>query len=268
MTISGSLEQRLRGSFTINNAFFYYFALKLPIFKHQFFSLTVIGICLFIIILTEFIFQEFNIFLTLGQFFLALLLIFIIQYSSALEESIEKYLYEYNQLSPFLVLLLQGIFGLIFSLIYCYFHDPFKDIIQFKNTKKNSEFIILIFTLVLYLILSGGKNLFRVVTTKIYSPMTTTFIEYMLNPFYNIYYFASGSDFISYGKLNVLYFIINLIISIITTFCGGVYNEFIILFFCKLEYETHGQIVKRARTETEFVQFNEGEEEDEDLMSV
>ena len=269
MTISGSLEQRLRGSFTINNAFFYYYALKLPIFKHQFFSLTVIGICLFIIILTEFIFQEFNIFLTLGQFFLALLLIFIIQYASALEESIEKYLYEYNQLSPFLVLLLQGIFGLIFSLIYCYFHDPFKDIIQFKNTKKNSEFIILIFTLVLYLILSGGKNLFRVVTTKIYSPMTTTFIEYMLNPFYNIYYFASGSDFISYGKLNVLYFIINLIISIITTFCGGVYNEFIILFFCKLEYETHGQIVKRARTETEFVLFNEGgEEEDEDLMSV
>ena len=39
MTISGSLEQRLRGSFTINNAFFYYYALKLPIFKHQYWNL-------------------------------------------------------------------------------------------------------------------------------------------------------------------------------------------------------------------------------------
>ena len=76
MTISSSLEQRLRGNFTIYNSLFYYFILKLPIFKHQSFSLIIIAICLLIIVITEFIFQEFNIFLSYAQFIAALLLIF------------------------------------------------------------------------------------------------------------------------------------------------------------------------------------------------
>ena len=53
---SYSLEQRLRGSHTISTALFYHFALRLPIFKHQFFSLILIGICVILIIITEFIF--------------------------------------------------------------------------------------------------------------------------------------------------------------------------------------------------------------------
>ena len=142
--------------------------------------------------------------------------------------------------------MIEGVFGFIFCIIYGFFDNPFDDIIKFKNNKSNSQFIALIIAFIFYVILSGGKNLFRVVTTKIYSPMTSTFIVYFLNPIYLIYYFVSGKDFISYGKTNYAYFFINLIISLITTFLGCVYNEFAILFCCGLERDTYSQIIKRS----------------------
>ena len=245
-TTSGSFEKRLRGTYTINTALFYYYILRLPIFKHQFFSLILIGTCILIVIITEFIFQEINIFLSYSEFILILVLSLLIQFLCCLEQSLEKYLFEYNKLNPFLVLMIEGVFGFIFCIIYGFFDNPFDDIIKFKNNKSNSQFIALIIAFIFYVILSGGKNLFRVVTTKIYSPMTSTFIVYFLNPVYLIYYFVSEKDFFSYDKPIYTYFFINLIISLITTFLGCVYNEFIILFCCDLERDTHSQIVKRA----------------------
>ena len=79
MTISTSLEQRLRGNFTINNALFFYYILKLPLYKHHIFSLLLIGTCILIIIISEFFFQEFDIFLSYTQFIYALLIMFFIQ---------------------------------------------------------------------------------------------------------------------------------------------------------------------------------------------
>ena len=79
--------------------------LKLPIFKHQLFSLALIGFCILIIIITEIIFQEFDIFLPLSQFILALFFILIIQFIKTQQDSIEKYLLEYNHLSSFYLLM-------------------------------------------------------------------------------------------------------------------------------------------------------------------
>ena len=251
MTMSRSLEQRLRGNFTINNALFYSYVLELPLFKHHKFSLIIIGIFYIIIIITEFIFQEFNIFLSYGQFIIALLYMLFIQFGNALVESIEKHLYEYYQLDPFFVLMFQGIFGFTFCFIQSFIYSPFEDIRKFRQSHSTSDFVILIFAFLLFSILSGGKNSFRVLTTKIYSPMTTTFMDYILNPFYLVYYYISGSDFISYGKKNVAYFLINLIISVIMSFCGGVYNEFLILFCCGLERDTHRQVTQRSKDEKE-----------------
>ena len=264
MTISGSLEQRLRGNFTLYNAFFYYFALKLAIFRHQSFSLIIISFCLLIIIITEFIFQEFNIFLTYGQFIIALLFMFFIQFGNALVESIEKYLFENYQTNPFFVLMNQGIFGLIFFGIYCIFYNPFKDIAEFQKTRSTSDFVILIFAFILFIILSGGKNSFRVITTKIYSPMTTTFMDYILNPFYLIYYFTTDQDFKTDGEKNYGYFIINLIIAVIITFRGGVYNEFVILFCYGLDRDTHSEVTKRSEYENELNNIRAVDEEDND----
>ena len=255
--ISGSLESRLGGFLTVFDALFYYYVLKLPIARHQYFSLIIIGICLILVIITEFIFQKFNIFLTYGLFALVFLLTFVVQFCSAMVDSIEKYLFEYNHLNSFLCLLLEGLFGFILSFIHGLFNNPLDDIKIFKQNNSTSDFSILILLLILYLILSGLKNSFRVTTTKVYSPMTTTFLDYILNPFYMIYHFSFGDDFLSNEYRNYAYFSINLIISIIISFFGFVFNEFIILFCCKLEKDTHQQIVKRSMVEEEILKLYE-----------
>ena len=76
--------------------------------------------------------------------------------------------------------------------------------------------------------------------------MVTTLADYILNPLYLIYYFGALSDFKKNGKLGIVYFVLNIIISLIISFFGCVYNEFIILFCCGLERDTHDQISKRA----------------------
>ena len=255
--ISGSLESRLGGFLTVFDALFYYYVLKLPIARHQYISLIIIGICLILVIITEFIFQEINIFLSYGQFSMVFLLNFLLQFCNSMLDSVEKYLFEYNHLNSYLCLLLEGLFGFILSFIHGLFHSPFEEIIEFKKINSTSEFTILIFLLILYLALSGLKNAFRVATTKIYSPMTTTFVEYILNPFYLIYYFCSDNDFITNGNKNYAYFFINLIISLILSFFGFVFNEFIILFCCELEIDTHSQIVRRSMKEEEILNLSE-----------
>ena len=249
INISGSIGKRLNGFLTIFDALFYYYVLRLNIYKHEFFSLIVTGICLLLVISTEFIFQEINIFLSYGQFIYVFLLIFIQQFCASMIDSIEKYLFEYNSVNPFFALMFEGIFGFIMSFIYGLYQNPFTEIVIFKEKASNTKFIIFIFALILYTILSGLKNSFRVITTKIYTPMTTVFLDYILNPIYIIINFVIEVDFLVRGKKNYIYFILNLILSIIISFFNCVYNEFIILFLCGLEKDTYRQISERADTE-------------------
>ena len=60
---------------------------------------------------------------------------FFIHFCNALEESIEKYLFEYYELNTFFVLMYQGIFGLIFYIIYSIVYNPFKEISHFQKKK-------------------------------------------------------------------------------------------------------------------------------------
>jgi hypothetical protein len=264
VNVTGSIETRLAGFLTIFDALFYLYVLRFNIYRHQKFSLIGIGICLFLIIFSEFFFQDINIFLTYGQFVLVILLIFVVQFCSAMVDSIEKYLFEYNQLNQFLALMFEGIFGFFLTVIYAFFYNPFDDIVAMKKNNSTGNFVLLILALILYLILSGVKNAFRVTTTKIYSPMTTTFMDYILNPFYLTYDFASGLDYFTNGEINYAYFILNLILSIIISFLGCVYNEFLILFCFGLERDTYNQITKRSFTEQELITINNDIEPDEE----
>ena len=266
INISGSIKSRLSGFLTIFDALFYYYFLRFPIFRHQKFSLYVIGICLFIVIFTEFYFQKFNIFLTVGDFCLALGLIFMEQFSSSMVDSIEKYQFEYNHINPLKALMYEGIFGFIYTFIFNIFYEPFGEISTYKEKNNSTNFALLIFCFVLYLIFSGLKNSFRVITTKIYSPMTTTFLDYILNPFYIIYDFLMEEDFIKDDKRNILYFLINLILSLIISFFGFVYNEFIVLYCYILEIDTPEQVSRRASSyfEEELKIFDDSEEDSVD----
>ena len=248
-----SVSSRMGGFLTIFDALFYYFILRLPIFRHQFFCLIIMGICLVLVIIFEFIFQEFNIFLTPGQLSLSLLLSLFGQLFSALIDSNEKYLFEYNNVNPFYALMLEGFFGFIFAFCYCLYQNPFTVLKDYNKEHSNSEFGILIFCLIIFIILSGLKNSFRVITTKVYSPMTTTFLDYILNPIYISIDFALGEDFIYKGKRKYAHFFINLAISLFISFLGLVYNEFLILFFCNLDKDTHLQISRRCSIDENFI---------------
>ena len=51
------------------------------------------------------------------------------------------------------------------------------------------------------------------------------------------------------------------------TIFGGVYNEFLILFCCGLERNTHSQVIKRADDEKDFNILLDNDEEQESVTS-
>ena len=264
---SNSLENRMRGILIIFDALFYLFVLRLQIFKHQFFSIYVISICLIITIIIEFIFQDINIFLSYGKFVLLIFLIIIQILFNSLTDSIEKYLFEYNYVNPFKVLMIEGLVGLVFGFVYCFCYNPIPELKKFyeydHNNKKIFPYIILFS--VLFLILCGVQNIFRVVTNKVYSPMALALAQYFLNPIYIIFTLIVEKDFESKRGNTYLFFSLNLILTIIISLCGCVYNEFIILFFCGLQHETYKEISFRAAlpdSENELDNSNVCDEED------
>ena len=179
-------------------------------------------------------------------------------------DSNEKYLFEYDNVNPFYALMFEGFFGFIFSFFYCLYQNPFNVLKDYKNNKQHSksDFGILIFCLIIYIILSGLKNSFRVITIKVYTPMTTTSFDYILNPIYISIEFALGDDFMYKNKRNYAYFFINLIISLIISFFSLVYNEFLILYICNLDKETHQQISNRSAMDENIIYLDDIDDDD------
>jgi drug/metabolite transporter (DMT)-like permease len=244
--VSKTLESRLSGFLTITAALFFYYVLKFPIFRHQMFSLVIIFICLIVIVSTEFFFVDLK--TKEKQYAIVLLLIFGIHFFNALLDSIEKYLFEYDFVNPFHALMFEGFFGMILTIIFFFVKNPFQE----KNDYDGKEILFYV-CLFLYCLLSGGRNAYRVATNKIYSPMAKTLTDYILNPILLIHYYVVSDDF----NNNSFYFILNLIISILISFCGCVYNEFLILFCCKLEYDTHYEVKKRAASKENVFEIGE-----------
>ena len=261
--ISSSIVSRLSGILAISCALFYYYILRLQIFKHQIFSLIISGICAIIVIITEFFFQDINIFLTYTDFIVVLFLAFLSQILNAVLDTAEKYLFEINYVNPFFTLMFEGIFGFFLSFIFFAFPNYLDDIKTVYNTFSAGYLVLFSFLLLLYIILSGGRNIFRVITTKLYSPTARALTDYFLNPLYLIYDFSLGNDFLKQNERNIPYFIINLIISIIISICGCVYNELLILFFCGFERDTHDQVSKRSASQSE-LEIVESELENDD----
>ena len=102
--LSGSLVSRLSVVSTIVGALFYYYVLRLSLFKHQILAIIIISIYFVIVITTEFFFQEINIFLPYSSFINVLFLILFCHSLAAIMDSIEKYLYEYDFLNLLIIL--------------------------------------------------------------------------------------------------------------------------------------------------------------------
>ena len=101
-------------------------------------------------------------------------------------------------------------------------------------------------------------NPYKIYCNCYYTPMARSLTDYILNPLFNIYYFIRGEDFQS----NFLYFFIFEIICLFADFFCCVYNEFIIVTFCGLAYDTKEEISKRA-IETEMNPLNIEDDDDD-----
>ena len=252
--LSNSLFIRFYCILTIISSLFFRFLLKYKIYKHQFFSLIIIGICLALIIITEISFQKINELLTYSELILAIIYLIFVHLFLSLLDCIEKYLYDYDFVNEFQVLMFQGLFGLIIALFYYIKENPLIEIKKIFNTISVGKFILFLFLLLMYSVFTGLKNIYRVTTNKIFNPVTKSLADYLMNPFFIIYYFLFEKDFYGNDGSNIYFFLINLFLAIIIDFCGLVYNEFIILFFWGLEYDTHKEVSIRALSKDDLLE--------------
>ena len=143
-------------------------------------------------------------------------------------------------MNPFIILMLEGIFEFIMaslSLIKIKPFDPFKHI--------TCNLALFIFLFILYTLLQVIVNIYRIYCNVIYSPMARSLVDYLMNPFIYIISFFASNDF----SHNFVYFIIIEITSIVMSFFGCVFNEYIILYCCGLERETQDEIADRAKNQ-------------------
>ena len=248
--VSKSLEWRLKSIIICTSAFFSYFFLKFEIFKHQIITIIITLISLLSVIITEIIVYtkegEYE-----SKYILKVLFLMLVDhiFNSSLDV-IEKYLLEYDYMNPYQMLMFEGIFGIILSLLFSILHDPFNEFRDISN-ESTSKFNWLIVCIIFYFLLSGGRNVYRVATNKLYSPTHKALLDYILVPILITYYYIGDDDFTiqkeEEDKSIFYYFFINLIISFIVVICGLIYNELIIIFFCGLEYDTHYEVSKRAK---------------------
>ena len=229
-SVSESLNIRLKGILIFCSAFFCYFLLKLPILKHQKFSLIIIFINFIIVVFLELPLYQNKKYLN----FFIILLLNILRYTfSSILEVTEKYLFEYESLNPLFVVMIEGIFGIILTSIFLLFvDDPFY-IFKENNGNKKKLFGLIIF-LFLYFIMSGGRNIYRLLTNKIYSPMVKSLTDYSIVPLLIIIYYFIKKDFqVNIAEsISIPIFIINLILSFIIVFFCCVYNELFVLYCC------------------------------------
>ena len=85
-------------------------------------------------------------------------------------------------------------------------------------------------------------NAYKVYANITFLPMARSLIEYILNPIFNIYFFIMKL----YFNNNYYSFFLSVILCIIISLFGCVYNEYIILSFCGLDNETDFAIKERA----------------------
>ena len=100
------------------------------------------------------------------------------------------------------------------------FYDKKKDFYMKHHYFINKEEIRLIIDNIRYFIYD--TDYYGMVQSK-------TLAVYILNPFMYIYYYTNEKDFISGEEKNFFYFLINVILAVIISFFGCVYNEVIIL---------------------------------------
>ena len=239
--ISPTIDSRLGCISTISSSLICTHILKFKIGKHHKWSLRSLGICLIITIILELVYNYNDI--TIVRFIYAHFLVCVYLINITFTDCTERYIVDHNFLNPFIIIMIEGLFEFIMASIYSIENAPFEELINQYNKGGTLMFILLIFLLILYLVFSAGINAYKTYINVIFSPMARSLMDFLLNPFFNIYYFIEEEDF----KQNWAYFILSEILGIIIDFLSFIYNEYIILYFCGFEYDTKDEIALRAK---------------------
>ena len=263
-----SLENKLRSFQIIVSAILCYFTIKIKMYRHNVFSLILISLSSIIIIIIEIIDEQG----IKAQLMMDLGLTFFSGFGRAFLDTIEKHLFEFDYMSPFKILMFEGFINCCLTLVLFIFSGlPKGELFSLYNREDKEEnwpFLLLIFFLLLYFILSGFKNIYRVITIKIYSPMTRALAETVVDPLIILYDLFEGND--AKNIKWTYYLIINFFCLIIIVFCSLVYNDFIILYCFGLEENTYSEIRKRSiireMNNLSDSSLDESNEEDEDIF--
>jgi hypothetical protein len=164
---------------------------------------------------------------------------------ASLADCIEKYIVEANLISPFKVIIFEGFFELLFStIISCVHINPIDDVNKSFETHKDGTKISLIILFIIYTLLTGIVNAYKVYCNVIYSPMARSLIDYFMAPGLNAFSFTDNKTL--YNHNSIVYIVLSELLAVIIDFFGLVYNEFIILYFFDLEHETQKEISRRG----------------------
>ena len=97
---------------------------------------------------------------------------------------IERYLAENNFSNPYGILSGEGIFVFIMTTFYSLYNQTFEQIKQNHKDMDTKKFILLVFLLFLYMLLSAIINVYKVHCNIFWSPAARTLFNYILNPIF------------------------------------------------------------------------------------
>lgn len=238
-----------------------YFTFKNKIYKHHRFTLIIIFICLIIVVAFGVLLESnksiffLNFFYTISSSFCRVFL-----------DIVEKYLYDFDFLDIYKVMIFESIVDLIISFNYFWLEVPRREITTILTINDGLKLFYIIGFLMLYTLFSGIKNVYRRFTVKKFTPMTRALAESILDPIFIIIGYLTTTK---KGQFDTIYFIITLICSLIMVFNSCVYNELFVLYCCDLEKNTHLAIEKQNNNESSLelsknYEYNGEEDEDEE----
>ena len=239
---NSQLEIRIRSIQIIISSLLCYFTLRLNIYKHQKLSLIIISLFLVFLIIIELIIAS-----NKKNKILSMLIVIMSCLSRAFLDVTEKYLFDYNYINILSMLIYEGLIGVFLFIIFFIVNKSYQKEgrnILIDMSHFNWQLITFILLIILYTVISGFRNAYRVTTNKYYSPMSRALFESTLDPFLFLYNFLT---FYSYdeGSKKWIYFSIVLFCLLVIAFFSLVYNDFIIFYCYGLEYNTYSEINRR-----------------------
>ena len=245
---NSQLEIRIRSIQILISTLLCHFTMRLTIYKHQKLSLIVISFFSVILLILEFYISE-----NILNKFLAILICTMSCLSRSFLDVSEKYLLDFNYIEVLKMVIYEGLISLFLCIIYFVTNKKYKK--QAKNlfndmSEFDWSFIYFIFLIIIYLIISGLRNAYRVATNKYYSPMSRALIESSIDPLLFIYNYLTIVGKESEGFW--IYFgFVTFCLTVISIF-SLIYNDLIVLYCCGFEYDTYYEINKRLDSQPGF----------------